>query len=182
MDQRHAAASFGRCLCAACLFSPGSACVPVRTDETAAHPDIERADWMERSRLGAASGLDDRRKAACIMRLLLVIALLLAACSPDIHADQIAVYSFTSFHGWGGDPVIVLEDEEAVNAFTETLSEGSRLSGAVDVVEPDWTVVLDGKDAWHLWLDDENGSAMHADDTHTLYEVGSTEDIQAYLP
>jgi len=50
------------------------------------------------------------------------------------------------------------------------IRKAKRLPGIVDMDAPDFSFKV-GEDSYYLWIQEDAGSIMNSDDTHTLYTL-----------
>lgn len=103
---------------------------------------------------------------------------LLTGCFNSYEAKVIELYEFNNFLAVDGSLITVIEDEESIDTILTVLHSADRQSGAVDMVEGDYSMLLhteDGEEEGiHLWLGEDGGSMMETADTHTLYTFSAS--------
>ncbi|MER1985356.1 MAG: hypothetical protein ABS949_03050 [Solibacillus sp.] len=100
---------------------------------------------------------------------LLVVALLLAACSSD-DTNAVKLYEVADFDKVKKETVILYTTEQDVAVFEQAVEDAIQLPGIVDVYSPMYLFEAASK-SYYLWLHEEGGSLMDVADTHTIYQL-----------
>lgn len=98
---------------------------------------------------------------------------------------EVEVYKMASFSTVKEETKITFSDQRTVKAFKSAFKRASKQSGAVDMADPHYKVIL-GEESYFLWIDKKHGTIMNLEDTNTIYtlswwsagRVGGLLDIQ----
>jgi hypothetical protein len=98
---------------------------------------------------------------------------------------QVVVSRSLGFGRVNSDPYGTFTEKEQVDAFTKAVSSAEKMQGVLDVIQPDYDVVIeqDGKRAEiHLWLDagSEHGMYTYVTDTSTGYRLTAEATRELY--
>ncbi|MGD6843395.1 hypothetical protein ACQCVH_12850 [Bacillus infantis] len=121
-------------------------------------------------------------------RLLITITAFVLLAGWNLWPEKVKtveVYKMTSFSSVKEDSKITFSSQRSVKAFRSAFKKARKQSGAVDMVDPDYKVIL-GEESYFLWLDKNHGTIMNLEDTNTIYtlswwsagKVGRLLDIQ----
>ncbi|MFE8699708.1 hypothetical protein ACFYKX_03610 [Cytobacillus sp. FJAT-54145] len=79
------------------------------------------------------------------------------------------------------------ENTDVLRTFVDAINRAEKLAGIVDVATPHYqfTLTFENKTSaqYFLWLGDDHGSLMHAEDTHYLYTLPEDllKDLDEYV-
>lgn len=93
----------------------------------------------------------------------------LGGCSAE-KTDRVAVTKMESFSVEKGGSLTIYTDRDTVDGLVNAFKKTRKVRGIADVSDPEYKVDF-GTDTYYLWLGEEKGSIMNADDTHTLYTL-----------
>lgn len=77
-----------------------------------------------------------------------------------------------------GSP-ITFNDREVIHLFTKALRKMDRQPGIMEVSAPDYLIELSGEQ-YFLWIEENGGSIMEPEDTHTLYNLEEASANEIY--
>lgn len=102
-----------------------------------------------------------------VVFIVLILSLFLGACSAE-KIQQVNVYETDSFSTVRKDPLLTITNTQEIEDLVRAFNKAKKVSGVVDVANPDYFVEA-GEDSYFLWIEQDQGSIMHEDDSHTLY-------------
>ncbi|MGJ9458145.1 hypothetical protein [Oceanobacillus sp. CF4.6] len=65
------------------------------------------------------------------------------------------------------DSIIVISDSEEINRINEAINDAEKVSGIVDVTEPQYKVEI-AEEAYLFWINENSGTIMDIKDTNTV--------------
>ena len=95
------------------------------------------------------------------------LLMLLTACSSE---KQVELYKMLDFSGADEASIKLLTDSEEVSVFETAVRKAKRQPGIVDMASPEYGFKL-GEREYFLWIGEDVGTIMNAEDTHTIYSL-----------
>lgn len=108
-------------------------------------------------------------KPITLFTLLIGFTLFTAGCSTST-VKKVDVYEMESFSVIKEESLFSYTDAKDIRTFVTAFHNAKKVSGVVDVAEPDYGVEFGG-DSYYLWISPEQGAIMHTTDTHTIYSL-----------
>jgi hypothetical protein len=106
-------------------------------------------------------------------RLLIILAAFVLLAGWNLWPEKVKkveVYKMASFSSVKEESKITFSDQRTVKAFRSAFKKARKQSGAVDMVDPDYKVIL-GEESYFLWIDKNHGTIMNLEDTNTIYTL-----------
>ena len=101
--------------------------------------------------------------------VLFVMLLSLTACNEE-KTDTIKLNELLNFSTIKNDSEVIYSDQQTVDLFKNAVRHAVKVDGIVDVADPPYQFKM-ADDVYFLWLHDGGGALMHANDTHTIYQL-----------
>lgn len=97
----------------------------------------------------------------------------LIACS-EKNMDTVKLNELLNFSTIKNDSEVIYSDQQTVELFKNAVKHAVKVDGIVDVADPPYQFKVGG-DVYFLWLDHVGGALMHANDTHTIYQLADQD-------
>ncbi|MHC0035341.1 hypothetical protein [Pseudoneobacillus sp. C159] len=104
-----------------------------------------------------------------------VLLFVFIGCSKSSNGDieKVNVYEMVDFSTYNKDSLITFSDSNEIKKFIYAFKSANRVSGVVDVAEPEYKVEL-GDETYFLWIGEESGAIMNLNDRNTLYTLSKS--------
>ncbi|MFJ7730617.1 hypothetical protein ACIQXF_01855 [Lysinibacillus sp. NPDC097231] len=104
-----------------------------------------------------------------ILVLMIFTVMTLIACSEE-KADKVQIHELENFSTIKKGTEEISLNSNDIDVFRNAVKNAVKLNGIVNVVDPMYRFELE-KESYFLWLNDQGGSIMNTNDTHTLYTL-----------
>ncbi|MDW0118639.1 hypothetical protein QTL97_17070 [Sporosarcina thermotolerans] len=87
--------------------------------------------------------------------------------------QKVVVYEMESFSDIKKDSLTSFTDPEVVNDFVKAFNNAVKMIGIVNMADPEYKVEI-GEESYFLWINEERGTIMNLNDTHTIYTLSKS--------
>ncbi|WP_262176656.1 hypothetical protein [Saccharococcus sp. Marseille-Q5394] len=87
--------------------------------------------------------------------------------------QKVDVYEMDSFSDIKKDSLTSFTDSEIVNDFVKAFNNAVKMPGIVNMAEPEYKVEF-GEESYFLWINEDSGTIMNLNDTHTIYTLSKS--------
>ncbi len=104
-----------------------------------------------------------------VLVLMMFTLITLVACSEE-KVDKVQIHELENFSTIKKDMEETYLNSNDINVFRNAVKNAVKLDGIVNVVDPMYKFELE-QESYFLWLNDQGGSIMNTNDTHTLFTL-----------
>lgn len=119
------------------------------------------------------------KKTIFLLFIIIVMAILVSACSSAQQSESISMTKMNKSEDAVRNSTVEISDSDEIDALKTAIRKANRLPGIVDVAAPDFTFEI-GEDSYYLWIQEDAGSIMNTNDTHTLYTLQKQNAKEVY--
>ena len=105
-----------------------------------------------------------------LLLLVVVIALIVSACSSGQQVESVTMYKMTSFSDADLDSVKEITDPDEIATIQAAIKNAVKQPGIVNMADPEFMIEA-GEQSYYLWIEEETGTIMNVEDTHTIYSL-----------
>jgi uncharacterized protein YihD (DUF1040 family) len=109
------------------------------------------------------------RKTFLAMIVILIGLSSIIGCSNN-RIEEVVIYKLKNSSTIKKEPISKITDRDIIHHFELAFKTAKKQPGIVDMIEPEYKVIL-GENIYFLWLNNEHGTIMNIEDTHTIYTL-----------
>ena len=103
---------------------------------------------------------------------------IMGACENST-VEKVEVYEMAGFSENRQGTLRTFRESESVHGFVNAFTKANKEPGIVDVIDPHYQVEFDGE-SYFLWIDEDHGTIMDTNDTHTIYTLSKKSAKKIY--